>query len=75
MWNPKKIKLVKIRVKWWLPRDGGWGDKLTVVWGTDLQRVVNQPQRSNARYNKYRQQHCTTISKLVKRLKLNYANH
>ena len=40
--------------------------------GTDLQQVVNKPQRSNAQYNEHRQQYCTTIVKPAERLKINY---
>lgn len=59
MRNLKNQTHKKHRVKWWSPAIGGQGIRLMLFQGTNLQRVVNRPQRSDAWYNEYRQQYFT----------------
>lgn len=58
MYRIKKVKYVWKKtktVKWWLPGDGRWGDKIDGVYGYKLEQVQNKPLRSNAQYDEYRQ--------------------
>ena len=58
----KKAKRVETESKMVATRGwGGGGIRQMLFKDTNLQQVVNKPQRSNAQYNEYRQQYCNYI--------------
>lgn len=52
------------------------GEKIGQMFkGTNLQQVVNRPQRANVQHGEYRQQYCIVINKIAKILEINYSSH